>query len=111
MALDCGMTPNEFWEYSVAEIYDYIESYERVKKQKTKEMISFGYMLSGLIMEHYAAASSEKNEVSFPWERYPDLFCKEKEYYEKERAISELENYKKKRQAFADRVNQRMKQQ
>lgn len=58
MALDCGMMPNEFWEYSVAEIYDYIESYERIKKQKTKEMISFGYMLSSLIIDLHFLVSS-----------------------------------------------------
>ena len=111
MALDCGMKPKEFWEYSVAEIRDCIKSYERVKKQSTKELISFGYMVSGLIMEHYAASRNEKSKVTLPWERYPELFREEKEIYRQEKAAADLEEYKKKRRAFAERVNQRMKTQ
>lgn len=72
-------------------------------------MVSFGYMVTDLMIERYAATKNKKVKISAPWDRYPDLFSEEKEIYEKEKAVSDLEEYKERRRRFAEQYNDRIR--
>ena len=49
VALDCGILPEEFWSYSLAEVRDRIEAYERTRRREEKQKILYINDLAGLI--------------------------------------------------------------
>ena len=81
MFLDAGYSPSLFWELSIAEINDMLESYARREERKSKQreamlkdeiMVLFNQALQigdivGRTMDHNV-------QIKLPKEYYPELF-------------------------------------
>lgn len=109
VALDCGIKPDEFWDSTITEINDRINSFERTYSREAKEKISLTFLLSKLVIEQYASASDKKIKPPKPWDYYPELFKEEKITFRAAEKAEELEDYKVKRKAFAQKHNAKIK--
>ena len=68
MFLDIGGKPLDFWDLTVLEIREMIESYNRVKTQERKEKIIDSYRLSQMISNHVSLLLSKDAKVFEFWE-------------------------------------------
>lgn len=109
IALDYGMNIKQFWESSLVEISDYIDSARRVQKQKAKEDILRLFMLATIINERHPMVDKEKQKVSLPWDFYPELFEEERLFSEEQKEKDEFEAYKERRRRYVLNHNKRNK--
>lgn len=85
MFLDIGGKPLDFWDLTVLEIREMIESYNRVKIQERKEKIIDSYILSRMITNHVSLLLSNDAKIVELWEYAPELFVEEQQAVEQER--------------------------
>lgn len=83
-ALDYGLTEEEFWNMTLAELERYIDSKKRMQKAQAQEKASFDYTLAELIGRSVARIYSSSNHMPDISEVYPQLFDS-KEVEEKKR--------------------------
>lgn len=110
MFLDIGGKPFDFWDLTVLEIREMIESYNRVKIQERKEKIIDSYRLSQMISNHVSSLLSKDAKVLEFWEYAPDLFVEEQQAVEQERQRQALLLHKERMREFAERHNQKRKE-
>lgn len=110
MFLDIGGKPLDFWDLTVLEIREMIESYNRVKIQERKEKIIDSYILSRMITNHVSLLLSNDAEIVEPWEYAPELFVEEQQAVEQERQRQALSLHKERMREFAERHNQKRKE-
>ena len=112
-ALDCGVSTEEFWAMTPAEIVDRIESYQRKIKQeqilKTEQL----FVLAEAIGSRVAFILSDQKDRSIllqPWDVYPQLFAEEKHSAEHSAEDREFEAYKESRRQHAAEFNRRRRE-
>lgn len=105
-ALDCGVSPCEFWEYSPGEVTDIIESFVRKEKNRTKEKLMYNYQLATYIKLFVGSLLSKDIEVPELYDMYPEIFKDERKSIEKEKIEKELKLHKERMRQFAIRHNQ-----
>lgn len=110
MFLDIGGKPLDFWDLTVLEIREMIESYNRVKIQERKEKIIDSYRLSQMISNHVSSLLSKDAKVLEFWEYAPDLFVEEKQAVEQERQRQAFLLHKERMREFAERHNRKRKE-
>lgn len=110
MFLDIGGKPLDFWDLTVLEIREMIESYNRVKIQERKEKIIDSYRLSQMISNHVSSLLSKDAKVLEFWEYAPDLFVEEKQAVEQEQQRQALLLHKERMREFAERHNRKRKE-
>ena len=105
-----GYSPSLFWDSSILEIYDLMESYNRRQKLKQEEKeaelkanIVLNSVLARQIGEYVACLFSEEARITQINELFPTLFKDEKKI-EQDMAL-----YKAKMEAFAFRHNSNFK--
>ena len=112
-ALDCGISPFSFWDMSIDEITDLIESHRRSVQQKMKQELMFNQILSVQIRQEILPLLVEKVPEDYKalqlWDLFPELFKEEKRLYEEAKQEKEFISFKEKRRAYAARINQRAK--
>lgn len=106
VALDCGVLPAEFWSYSLAEIRDRMESFERRRKREEKQKILHINDLAGLIGLYMQQLFDKDVNIPQPWEQYPELFENEKARYEELHRDEMLEKARNSRKEYAQRYNE-----
>nr|DAK18835.1 MAG TPA: hypothetical protein [Caudoviricetes sp.] len=109
MFLDIGGEPLVFWDLTVLEIRDLIESYNRVRIQERKEKIIDSYRLSQMIANNVSLLFSNDAKPLEVWDYAPELFQEEKEQVEKARQEQEMRLHKERMRAFAESHNRKMK--
>ena len=109
MFLDIGGEPLVFWDLTVLEIRDLIESYNRVRFQKQKDKIIESYRLSQMIANNISLLLSKDAKPLEVWDYAPDLFKEEKEQVEKARLAQELKLHQERMRMFAESHNRKMK--
>lgn len=109
MALDCGIEVFSFWQYSVDEIVDLIESHRRVETMKLKQQLSNDYMQVVVLREYMATLISDKVKPKQIYDIYPTLFAEEKEVAEEQQRQQALELHKEQLRSFAERFNNNIK--
>lgn len=117
MFLDMGYEPFLFWELSLAEVYDLIESYRRKQEQETEKIkqqlkvdATFNAVLARQIGEYVASLFSKDARLTPLEQLYPNLFADELKEVEESSAIEqELDYYKAKMDDFAFWHNARLK--
>lgn len=109
MFLDIGGKPLDFWDLTILEIRDMIESHNRVTIQKQKEKIVESYRLSQMIANNVSLLLSKEAKPLDVWDYAPDLFQEEKDQVEKARQEEEMRLHKERMRAFAESHNRRMK--
>lgn len=110
MFLDIGGKPLDFWDLTVLEIREMIESYNRVKIQERKEKIINSYILSQMITNHVSLLLSNDVQIAELWEYAPELFAEEKQAMEEERQRQTLLLHKERMREFAERHNRKRKE-
>ncbi len=106
-----------FWELSLAEVYDLIESYRRKQEQETEKIKQqlkvdavFNATLARQIGEYVASLFSKDARLTPLEQLYPNLFADELKEVEESSAIEqELDYYKAKMDDFAFWYNARLK--
>lgn len=110
-ALDCGIDPLIFWDVSLAEIYDLIDSFNRKEILKQKQRAIDNSILADQIIRGIGMLFSEKEdnvEIKQLWDYYQKLFEEEKEAAFKQKELNELEEFKEKRRRFAYNHNKQI---
>ena len=100
MFLDIGGKPLDFWDLTVLEIREMIESYNRVKIQERKEKIIDSYRLSQMISNHVSLLLSKDAKV----------FVEEQQAVEQERQRQAFLLHKERMREFAERHNRKRKE-
>ena len=109
MFLDIGGKPLDFWDLTILEIRDMIESHNRVTIQKQKEKIVESYRLSQMIANNVSLLLSKESKPLDVWDYAPDLFQEERNQVEKARQEQEIRMHKERMRAFAESHNRKMK--
>nr|DAS44342.1 MAG TPA: hypothetical protein [Caudoviricetes sp.] len=109
MFLDIGGRPLDFWDLTILEIRDMIESHNRVTIQKQKEKIVESYRLSQMIANNVSLLLSKEAKPLDVWDYAPDLFQEERDQVEKARQEQEMRMHKERMRAFAESHNRKMK--
>ena len=109
MFLDIGGKPLDFWDLTILEIRDMIESHNRVTIQKQKEKIVESYRLSQMIANNVSLLLSKEAKPLDVWDYAPELFQEERDQVEKARQEQEMKMHKERMRAFAESHNRKMK--
>ena len=109
MFLDIGGKPLDFWDLTILEIRDMIESHNRVTIQKRKEKIIESYRLSQMIANNVSLLLSKEAKPLEVWDYAPELFEKEREQVEQARLTQELKLHKERMRMFAESHNRKLK--
>lgn len=106
-----GYTPSLFWESSLLEIFDLMDSYNRRKKNEVKEFeekikvnISLNSVLARQIGEYLGSIIDKNIQITPLSKLFPNLFKEDKEENNIDIAL-----YKAKMEDYAFRHNQRLK--
>lgn len=109
MFLDIGGEPLVFWDLTVLEIREMIESYNRVRIQKQKDKIIESYRLSQMIANNVSLLLSKDAKPLEVWDYAPELFQEEREEVEKARLAQELKLHQERMRMFAESHNRKFK--
>lgn len=109
MFLDIGGEPLVFWDLTVLEIREMIESYNRVRIQKQKDKIIESYRLSQMIANNVSLLLSKDAKPLEVWDYAPELFQDEREEVEKARLAQELKLHQERMRLFAESHNRKFK--
>ena len=112
-AIDAGIPIELFWNSSVNEIIDMMESHYRETERKRKQKIMDDFLLAEVIAHNVAImlfSENDKKSMEMPWDYYPSLFEKEKELYEEKKRQIEFEEYKERRREYIAEFNRRRHQ-
>lgn len=109
MFLDIGGRPLDFWDLTVLEIREMIESYNRVTIQKQKEKIVESYRLSQMIANNVSLLLSKDAKPLEVWDYAPELFEKEREQVEQARLAQVLKLHQERMRMFAESHNRKFK--
>lgn len=106
-ALDCGLTHGQFWDMSLPEVGDVIESHIRKDTEQQKQELARAHFLAKDIGQYVCLIlnGSDSVEILELWDYFPELFKAEKAIVEKEHAERQLALYKEQMQDFAYRHN------
>lgn len=100
--------PECFWNYSIVEIEDLIESYQRKNRMEQKLAIDKMFTLADAIISRFLPILDQNIKPTLPWDVYPKLFSEEKKEYEQAMEEEEFEKFKAGRRRFAAEHNQKM---
>ena len=115
--LDLGYTPSFFYNISLQEVYELIESKQRINEReqeketynlKTKLIINS--ILARQIAENVACIFSKDAKVTDVYDLMPQLFKEEKEQAEKQNAENQWKLHKARFMAFSEEHNQKRKE-
>ena len=105
--LDYGVQPRDFWEMSLDEVLDFLESYSRKEERREKEELRKIHFLAR-DMAHQVGFVMAGNENDAPpelWNYFPELFAAEKAYAEKKKKERAVATYKARMMDFMYRHN------
>lgn len=110
LALGCGISPERFWELSIPDIIDTIESFHRQEERKVKQELMNLHFLARDIGQFTAVAiqGSDNVKIMELWDFFPDLFDRERKETEKKIQEKQLAEYKARFNDFAIRHNHAM---
>ena len=104
-AIDAGISISVFWNSSIPEVLDMLDSYKRVQKIQTKEKLLFMYQLAEWTASYIASKLDEKCPIPYPWDRFPELFKDEKTIFEDTRTKQEFQEFKERRKQYYEYMN------
>ena len=105
------MIPNQFWNYSIAEVQDILESCARVRQRQQKERLNAAnYIVNELGNRVSIMLGNKKAEIGHVWDYFPSLYQEEKVIAEQMRREAELERVRESRHRYAAAHNSRWKE-
>ena len=106
-ALNCEIMPEEFWNLSILEACDRIDSFRRREEQRQKQTLVGLHFLAKDISQYVGCILGGREDVK-PlelWDFFPELFQSEKVAAEEQRKTRELAEYKARMTDFAHHHN------
>lgn len=100
-----GIKPVEFWNYSVAEISDMLESYRKNEEQRIKREVIHDFVMAEVQTRY--TFREKQDAIPRPWDYYPELFAEEKKVFDVAEKEKAFEEYKEKRQRYVEEYNRR----
>lgn len=88
--LDWGISEQQFWTSTLAELTRLIESKKRIQKREAQEKASYDYILADLIGRSIARIHSSANKLPELAEVYPTLFDAEEAQEKRQEKKDEL---------------------
>lgn len=113
VAIDCGVSVERYWDLTLIEIKDILDSYERTQKRRKKEKVEELFILAEVTANRILNGLNGKSSYSDyvqPHHYYPDLFENVDELIEKKKEEEELQRYKEDMKARADAWNKRFRE-
>ena len=107
-ALDYGITEEEFWNMTFAELDRLVASKKRVEQFQLKEKATFDYILANMIGRAFSAGMDSKATFPDIHEVYPTLFNPKQREEEKQERSNQLSALRFKQ--FAQSYNKRFKE-
>lgn len=107
MALDCGISPERFWNLSIGEIRDLLESFERRERRELKMRLQEKHFLAQDISQYVSLVinGSRNTEIKELWDYFPELFGEERPAAESREKEQKMAVYKAQMVDFANRHN------
>ena len=101
------MNSDQFWGLSLAEIQDFLESYERKERRQMKQRLIEKHFLAKDIAQYISLILNGSKDVRIMelWDYFPELFGEEGPEAEKKKQERELAAYKVQMIDFAYRHN------
>lgn len=72
--MEYGITENEFWNMTLAELMRYVDAKKKIQEREAKERASYDYILADLIGRSVARIYSSSTTYPHISEVYPALF-------------------------------------
>lgn len=110
-AVDCGIPPAMFWELSVMEVYDLMESYTRTRRRDMKDRLMTAFVQAESTAEHIGTYLNKDNKAREMWDFFPELFAEEKKLHEEAVEAEEAEKLRRSRVDYAREWNRRLRAQ
>lgn len=107
-SLDYGITEQEFWNMTLAELERLIKSKRRIMENEAKQRATFDYVLADLIGRSISRIYHSNNKIPPIAEVYPTLFDSADIEEKKQAKKDELSALRFKQ--FADTFNKRFKE-
>ena len=99
LALQCGVSPFDFWNLGIDEVNDLIDAFTKNKKNDVKIQIT---MMSVQVNQLVERLSLKENEEPLQlWDYYPSLFEYEKSLHIVQKEQDDLDKMIASRKAFA----------
>lgn len=102
--MDAGVDPLKFWDYTISELKDLVESYNRTYLFQQKNLAisqqKQALMIAGYVSLLFQGKDSSR-ELDI-WDFYPELFEDERKQAEQARVNMELETHKARMKAYAE---------
>jgi hypothetical protein len=108
MALECGISEQEFWDSTLAEIERRLSSIKKIQDRNNKEKAYFIYSLSNLITISMARLYSKEATMPTLEECFPEFFNSEEIVQEKEEQQANISAIRFR--MFADSFNKRYRE-
>ena len=115
--LDLGYSPSFFYDISLQEVYELIESKQRInEREQEKELynlktqIIVNSILARQIAENVACIFSKDAKVTDVYDLMPQLFKEEKEQADRQNAENQWKLHKAKFMAFSEEHNSKRKE-
>jgi hypothetical protein len=108
-ALDYGITEQEFWQMTFAEIERAAKSKRRCKLIAAQEKASFDYNLAGLIIKGVSKVMGDKSTYPTMEEAYPGIFDNLVEEQAAQRQAKKMELSALRFKQFAKSFNSNLK--
>lgn len=104
---------DKYWNLTLQEIKDAIDSYRRVQEKKKKERIEELFLLAEVTANRIGYGFNSKRSTSDliqPWHAYPTLFENLDEDLEEQQEALELEKYKARMNSHVEAWNRRFRE-
>lgn len=105
--MDYGISTDQFWNLSLVEIQDHLESHERKERRQTKQRLIEKHFLAKDIAQYVSLIlnGSKEAEIMELWDYFPKLFHEEKPEVEEKRKNHDVAVHKAQMIDFAHRFN------
>lgn len=97
------MSISGFWNSSLVDIQDFIESYTRRKKEEIMKNFTHAEIVANRLA--MLLPSDDKVQRIMPWDYYPELFKEECIRYKKQKEEQEFKEFKMNRRNAMDAYN------
>ena len=110
LALDCGVPVYYYWDLTLQEITDIIESHGRRQKEEINRLFVLAEVISNRVGIIFSGKKDhDESDLLRPWHFYPDLFKDERATIEEPDPgeDTELQTYNMKMKLWAENWNRR----
>ena len=111
LALVCGVSVHEYWDLTLQEIMDIIDTYEKQNRERIEEAFQAAEAVASRIIYFFSDPKSRReDQILQPWHVYPELYPEAIQMAEEKKEEDErklLEDQKANMMLIAERWNRK----